>query len=183
MLKMKRFILTFLIVILGLGFAFNDPANGRDYVVGESDVLQITVYDHEDLTSTVRISREGTISFPLLGKVKVLGLTLGQIEDKLAKLLADGYIINPQVSVFIEDFRSRVFYVTGEVQKPDAYKYEDDTTVIKAITIAGGFTGLAAKGGVKIIRKSGTKDEILEKVRMDETVLPNDVIVVPESFF
>lgn len=84
-------------------------------------------------------------------------------------------------SVYIT--KAGVFYVTGEVKKPDAYKYEDGITVIKAVTMGGGFTDKASKGRVKIIRKVGGKEEILEKVNMDEPVMPNDVIVVPESFF
>jgi polysaccharide export outer membrane protein len=76
-----------------------------------------------------------------------------------------------------------VFYVTGEVKKPDAYKYEDGTTVIKAITMGGGFTDKASKGKVKIIRKVDGKETVLERVGMDEPVLPDDVVVVPESFF
>jgi polysaccharide export outer membrane protein len=205
-----------------------------------------------------------------LGEVSVKGLTLPQISQKIASLLSDGYIVNPQVSIFIQEFRSKkafiigevnkpglyvlpgqttllsllseaggltknagdkaiikrkknptdeeesvmtvdlkkliekgdtsldiqimegdsiyipkagLFYVTGEVKKPDAYKYEEGTTVIKAITMGGGFTDKAAKGRVKIIRKINGKEEVLEKVKMDEPVYPDDVIVVPESFF
>lgn len=155
----------------------------QDYRVGEADVLQITVYEHKDLTTTVRVSGEGTITFPLLGQVEVVDQTVTQIAAKLEKLLADGYIINPQVNVFIEDFRSRVYYVTGEVKKPDAYKYEGATSVIKAITIAGGFTEVAAKSKVKILRKHDGREVLIENAAMDEAVFPDDVIVVPESFF
>ena len=158
-------------------------ALAQDYRVGEADVLQITVYEHKDLTSTVRVSGEGTINFPLLGQVQVINLTVTQIADRLEKLLADGYIVNPQVNVFIEDFRSRVYYVTGEVKKPDAYKYDGATTVIKAITIAGGFTEVAAKSKVKILRKENGQEKLIENAAMDEPVLPDDVLVVPESFF
>lgn len=179
---MKRLLYVFFIIGLFCGLNTSFVA-AKDYAVGESDVLQITVYEHEDLTTTARVSREGTITFPLLGKVEVLGLTIGQVEEKLAALLADGYIVNPQVNIFIEDFRSRVFYVTGEVKKPDAYKYEDDTTIIKAITVAGGFTDLAAKNRVKILRKDGDREEVIDRVEMETPVLPNDVVVVPESFF
>jgi polysaccharide export outer membrane protein len=84
-------------------------------------------------------------------------------------------------SVYIS--KAGVFYVTGEVKKPDAYKYEEGTTVIKAVTMGGGFTDRASKGRVKIIRKVRGKEEILERVKMDEPVMPDDVIVVPESFF
>jgi polysaccharide export outer membrane protein len=242
----------------------------QDYIVGEGDVLKITVYDHTDLTTVERVSGDGAILFPLIGEVRVGGLMISEISVKIASLLADGYIIDPQVSVFIEEFRSKkavvigevnnpglyvlhgqitflellskaggltkdagdkavikrksgtseegeerviinmkrlveegdlsgdapimdgdsiyidkagVFYATGEVKKPDAYRYEEGLTVVKAITMAGGFTEKAAAGRVKIMRKKHGKEEILEKVKMDERVLPEDVIIVPESFF
>jgi polysaccharide export outer membrane protein len=259
----------FIVVVL-LVFSLAGISFAQDYVVGEGDVLRIVVYDHDDLTTTARVSGEGVITFPLIGQVEVKGLTLSQIADKITSLLADGYVVNPQVNIFIQEFRSKkafimgevqkpglyvlpgqttfmsllseaggltkdagdkaiikrkanpsdknesvitvnlrrliekgdtsqdvpimdgdsvyitkagVFYVTGEVKKPDAYKYEDGITVIKAITMAGGFTDKASKGRVKILRKVGGKEETLEKLNMDDPVKPNDVLVVPESFF
>ena len=71
----------------------------------------------------------------------------------------------------------------GEVKKPDAYKFEEGTTVIKAATMAGGFTDKASYGRIKIIRKVKGKERIIEKADMDEAVMPDDIIVVPESFF
>lgn len=268
----KNIIRIFFFILLPL-FILLPTANlfpVQDYIVGEGDVLKITVYDHDDLTTVARVSGDGYITFPLIGHVKVSGMTLPLISQKIASLLADGYIINPQVNIFIQEFRSKkafimgevnkpglyvlpgqtsflsliseaggltkdagdkamikrnsntkdknediitidlkrlikegdtsldvpimdgdsvyiekagVFYVTGEVKKPDAYKYEKGTTVIKAITMGGGFTDKASKSRVKIIRKINGEEKVLEKVNMDEPVLPDDVIVVPESFF
>jgi polysaccharide export outer membrane protein len=239
----------------------------QDYVVGERDVLRITVYDHPDLATVARVSGEGTIFFPLLGEVRVSGMTIPQIADKLGTMLANGYIVNPQVIVFIDEFRSKkamiigevskpglyelpgqttflellsraggltkdagekavvkrrveqgertfavdlrrlvekgdttsdmilqdgdsvyiqkagFFYVTGEVKKPDAYKFEEGTSVLKAITMAGGFTDKAAEKRIKIKRKEGGRENTMEKVGLDEVVRPDDVIIVPESFF
>jgi polysaccharide export outer membrane protein len=156
----------------------------QDYRIGESDVLKISVYDHDDLRTTAQVSRDGNITFPLIGKVQVLGLTLGEIEQKLASLLAAGYVVNPQVQILIEGFRGRVFYVTGEVKKADAYKYEDDMTLIRAITVAGGFSDIAAKGRVKVVRKDASGKEVtIERAEFDERILPDDIIIVPESFF
>ncbi len=76
-----------------------------------------------------------------------------------------------------------MFYVTGEVKKPAAYKYDKGTTVIKAITMAGGFTGKAARKGGKIIRTIDGKEVVMTDIKMDVPVLPEDVIVIPESFF
>jgi polysaccharide biosynthesis/export protein len=242
----------------------------QDYVVGQGDVLTITVYDNDDLTTTARVSTSGAISIPLVGQVQVAGLQVSQAGKKISDLYADGYLIDPQVTVFIKEFRSRkatilgevknpglhelqgnisflevvssaggftsgagdvavikrqkngdgtdqdvividlkrlveqgdlsqdlpiqngdriyvkkasVFYVSGEVKKPDAYKYEQGTTIIKAITLAGGFSDKASTGKVRIVRKEGDKETVFDAVKMDETVLPDDVIVVPESFF
>lgn len=250
-------------LIIPLSFA-------QDYIIGEGDVLQITVYDHPDLATTARVSAEGTILFPLIGRVKVADLTTSNISKTISGLLADGYVVDPQVSVFIREFRSQkatiigqvnvpglynlqgyttfleilskaggltkdasdkaivkrqpdspdksesiitidlkrliemgdtsldipimdgdniyitkagLFYVTGEVKKPDAYKYEEGTTVIKAITMAGGFTDKASAGRIKIIRVVNGKEVTIEKVETYEPVLPDDVIVIPLSFF
>ncbi|HEB02480.1 MAG TPA: periplasmic polysaccharide biosynthesis/export protein, partial [Nitrospirae bacterium] len=79
--------------------------------------------------------------------------------------------------------KAGLIFVTGEVKRPDAYKFEDDTSVIKAITMAGGFTDKASAGRVKIIRKVDGKERIVDNVNMDDPVLSGDVIVIPESFF
>lgn len=267
-MKFKNYFLLSLVSILI--FCDVSVSLAQDYIIGEGDVLRITVYDHDDLTTTARVSGEGIIIFPLIGEVEVKGLTLPQITQKISSLLADGFIVAPQVNIFIQEFRSKkafimgevlkpglfvlpgqttflallseaggltkdagdkaiikrktnlsekkekiitidlkrlieqgvtsldisimdgdsvyitkagVFYVTGEVKKPDAYKYEEGTTAIKAITMAGGFTDRASKGRIKIIRKVDGKEDVIEKVKMDEPVLPDDVIIVPESFF
>jgi polysaccharide export outer membrane protein len=84
-------------------------------------------------------------------------------------------------SVFIS--KSGVFYVNGKVNRPGSYRYEENLTLIKAISIAGGFSDEAAKNSVNIIRKINGQKTVLEKVPMDEQILSDDVIVVPESFF
>jgi len=158
-------------------------ACAEDYILGEGDVLKITVYDNPDLTTVERITGAGTMHFPLIGEVKLAGLTISQATKKIAERLADGYINSPQVNLFVQEYRISKIFVTGEVKKPDGYKFEPGTTVLRAITLAGGFSDKASTGRVKIIRKTKNREETLEKVRMDEPVLPGDVIVVPESFF
>lgn len=243
------------------------PLYPQDYVVGERDVLRVTVYDHPDLTTVGRVSGEGTFFFPFLGEVKVKGLTIPQIAATIRTQLADGYIVNPQVSVFIEEYRSRkvllvgevmrpgpyelagpttllellsragplagnagdeaiikrkqsegeqaikidlgrliekgdtsidlmlqdgdsiyipkagVFYVHGEVKSPNVYKFKEGLTVIKAITMAGGFTDIASPKRIRIKRNENGKEVTLEKVGFDELVKADDVIIVPESLF
>ncbi len=245
-------------------------ADQQDYLVGAGDVIKISVYDNPDLSSVCRISTDGSIQFPLVGTVPLAGLTIEGVTRQIEQLLADGYLVNPQVSVFIEEYRSKkvviighvanpgvyelrgqthllelismagglrenagdqvtinrketadgqqqkvlrinlqallssgdpslnpqildqdsvfidkagMFYVTGEVEKPASYKFEEGTTVLKAISMSGGFTKIAAKNRVRIVRIIDGKEQLLEKVSMQEPLLPDDVIVVPESFF
>jgi protein involved in polysaccharide export with SLBB domain len=178
---------TFTIALLALlttistSLAIADTA--AEYTVDEGDILSINVYSHDDMTTKVRISGEGNITFPLLGRVMVAGLTTQQISEKLTGALADGYLINPQVNVFIEEFRIQNVFISGQVKKPDAYQYELDMTLIKVITLAGGFTDLASKNKVRIVRTVDGKEITISKTKMAEAIKPGDVIIVPESFF
>lgn len=156
-------------------------ARSQDYTLGPRDLLKITVYDHKDLETRVRVSEDGKITFPLLGEVRAAGLTVQGLERNLTKMLADGYIVNPHVGVFVEEFRV-VVYVTGEVRKPGSYPYEAGMTVLKAITLAGGLTDKAASARTQIIRKTEGKETTI-RVKMEDSIQPEDVIVIPESFF
>jgi len=174
----------------------------QDYTIRERDVLKITVYEHPDLSLNVRVSSDGTISFPLIGNIKVSGFTEKDVQEKIRSLLADGFIVNPQVSVIVEEYKD-FFYVTGEVKKPGAYQYEEGMNVLKAVTLAGGFTDKASKRRIKIMRmeqnRNGTapadfstdtsnsenhnNNAVEIKVKLEDHVEPNDIIIVPESFF
>lgn len=110
----------------------------QDYIIGEGDILKITVYDHEDLTTVARVSGEGVIVFPLIGQVEVKGLTLSQITQNISVLLTDGYVVNPQVSIFIQEFRSKKAFIMGEVNKPGLYVLPWQTTLLSVLSEAGG---------------------------------------------
>ena len=170
-------------LIISLALSLVTAAYGDDYVLGEGDIVKITVYDNPDLTTVERISGAGSIQFPLLGEIRISGLTISKATKIISDRLADGYIVSPQVNIFLQEYRTSKIYINGEVKKADAYKYEAGMTVLRLVTMAGGFSDKAATGRVKIIRKNNNKEEILEKVKMDEPVLPGDMIVVPESFF
>lgn len=178
----RNFVITipFLCLLLWSALAIGAES---DYQIGPSDVLKITVYDHPDLTTIDRVDNEGNILFPLAGRVRVGGLTTASASQAIAANLNADYIVNPQVAVFVEEFRSRVVYVTGQVNRPSAFTVGPDTTVIQAITMAGGFTPLAAQGKIKIIRKVNGTEKVLKKVPLHEKLLPEDVMVIPESFF
>jgi polysaccharide export outer membrane protein len=152
----------------------------QEYIIGEGDLLRITVYDNPDLTSEARVS-DGKITFPLIGEVVINDMTVSEAEKKIASLLANGYLKKPHVSVFILEFKKTV-YVNGEVRNPGAYKLMKGLTVHKAITLAGGFTSKASEGRIKIIRRT-EKGEKTINAKMDDILEPDDIILVPESYF
>jgi polysaccharide export outer membrane protein len=116
-----------------------------DYVIGPQDVLTVTVYDHADLSGKFSVEADGTLTFPLIGRVKAAGLTLRVLEDRLKTQFADGYLRNPQVAVSIDEYKSQRVFVMGEVRGPGAYQLTGDMTVIEALAKAGGVTQTAAE--------------------------------------
>lgn len=263
-----------LILVAVLMQVFPPAARSNQYTVGTGDTLHINVFGHPDLNQTIEVDAEGMIVFPLLGQLEVAGRSVADLSRALTDKLGAGYIINPQVTVVVEDYRSRkasilgkvnkpglyelkgrttllemistagglaldagqfayvtrqepdneasvegrqeviridlkklveagettqniliqdgdsVFisnmekiYVTGEVKSNGAYPYEEGLTVIMALTNAGGLTNTASASRIRIIRKANGEEQVIHRVKMDDPVLPEDVIVVPESFF
>jgi len=171
-------------VILIIVLFIAAPISGQDFKVGSGDRLTITVYDHDDLSMTVRISEEGTIKVPFLGNVSVAGLTTAEIAKKLTmEFVTQEYLVNPQITVYIDEYKSRKASILGEVNRPGRYELEEDTTIMILVTMASGFSPKASKKCANIIRKVDGKKVIFEKVAMDELVLPGDIVVIPESFF
>lgn len=166
----------------------------HSYRIGGADLLQITVYQEDDLGRKVRVSPEGIITFPLIGRVSVLGLSVAGAEEAMTKRLKR-FLINPQVSIFIEDYGNKTIYVLGEVKKPGSYPLptEAPLTVLEAITLAGGFTEYASIDRTRIIRKGDRGKQTIDieisaimkkgDKSKDLTLKPNDVVYIPESFF
>jgi polysaccharide biosynthesis/export protein len=126
-----------------------------DYTIGAQDVLTITVYDQADLSGKFTVDPDGTLTFPLLGRLKAAGHTLRALEDDLKKRLSDGYLRNPQVSVTVEQFRSQRIFVMGEVRSPGAYQLTGDMTIIEAIARAGSTTLQASDEAMIVRPKAG----------------------------
>src|SRR5438094_858632 len=150
------------------------------YRLGANDVIKVQVYGEDALTTETRVGGDGKISVPLLGVLEVKGLTVKETAELIAKRLADGFLKNPRVVIYITKYRN--FFVSGEVKNPGGYPYEEGLTVLKAVTLAGGLTNRASEGRIKIIRLKGKAEETIP-VDMDDPVFPDDVIVVPQSFF
>ena len=109
-----------------------------DYNIGPEDLLEISVFEVEKLNKTVRVSSHGNISLPLLGVLRVKGLTANQLERELRDLLAEKYLQDPQVSVFIKEYRSQRISVMGAVEKPSAYEVTGGRTILDMLAMAGG---------------------------------------------
>ncbi len=150
------------------------------YRLGANDVIKVQVYGEDALTTETRVGGDGKISVPLLGVLEVKGLTVKETAELIAKRLADGFLKNPRVVIYITKYRN--FFVSGEVKNPGGYPYEEGLTVLKAVTLAGGFTNRASEGRIKIKRLKGKVEETI-LAKLDDLIFPDDVIVVPESFF
>jgi polysaccharide export outer membrane protein len=100
-------------------------------------VLAITVFGEEDLSRRYTVDSDGTIDFPLVGRVKAGGLTLREIEDALVKRLAGGFLVKPQVSVDIAEYRSKSVFIVGEVRSPGSYPIKGNMSLIEVLALAG----------------------------------------------
>jgi polysaccharide biosynthesis/export protein VpsN len=180
------FLSSLLVLPILLNFFSQNAAAGAtktglpDYVLGTGDEIRIQVYDEEDLYLETRVSDRGTISYPFLGEIKVTGLTPNQLGETITSRLKGDYLIHPKVSVDIMEYRE--FYVNGEVEDPGGFPFQPGVTVRKAISIAGGFKERASKEKINVIHDDDPNGEP-KPIRLDEFILPGDIITVEESFF
>ncbi|MDR4503365.1 MAG: polysaccharide export protein [Candidatus Scalindua sp.] len=123
----------------------------EEYHIGSDDILTIQVWDNDDLNRVVEVSKDGAFTFPLIGKVHSAGLTLFELENHLKKRLSDGYLVKPEVSVGIQQYRNQKVFLLGEIQKPGSYVLKRKTHILELISMAGGFTDLAGRV-IKIVR-------------------------------
>lgn len=158
--------------------------------LGAGDVIDVRVYMEDALSGLYRVSSDGTFNFPLVGEVHAEGLTSGQLANELATRLRDGYIRNPQVSVFIKEFQSKKIVVLGAVQKPGAFTYEDQMTAVQALSLAGGLKPVAAKNSAVLTRRVDGEEKRFT-LRLEDIGLgraqnpklqPGDILFVPESW-
>ena len=174
--------------------SISELQNSQDYLLQAGDLVEIKVYKEDDMDRTLRIATNGSITFPLIGNVKIAGLTVSSAEQKLERALQT-YIKTPSVSFLIQEYANKTVYVLGQVKKPSSISItpEKTMTLLEAITSAGGFTDVAAISKVKILRmENGEKKSIevdVSKItkegnkQYDVPLKPSDVVYVPQSFF
>jgi polysaccharide export outer membrane protein len=159
--------------------------------IGIDDTFEVRVYGEAELTGTFRVATDGTVDYPLAGRLQVAGLRSGELQALLVSKLKDRYLKDPQVIVSLKERNSQKISVLGQVSKPGQVPYYPNMTIVDAIASAGGFTGIAAKNSVNLRREMAGKIEmhtypvadISEGRSPNVTVLPGDVIVVAERVF
>ena len=163
----------------------------HSYTIGPQNVIQIKIFGEAGVNQIYRVDERGLITHALVGRIKLGGLTVFQAEKLMEEKLAGDYILSPHVTIFVMEHSH--FSVLGEVRKPGNYEILGRTSVIEAISMAGGFTPVANQGAVKIIRKSGGKEATIHvdttkitgqgDTSEDAYVDADDVVVIPKSFF
>lgn len=163
-----------------------------DTTLGAGDVFDVRVFGEEELSQTFRAASDGSINFPLLGTVVVVGLTPSEVSHKLESGLREQqYLKNPQVSVFVKEYKSKKVSVLGQVKKPGTLQYEDGMSIVEAIAAAGGFNSLARGNDTTVTRVIGGKKrrfhipvKSIGEGRVANFVLqPGDIIFVPKRVF
>ena len=170
--------------------AMTDPAR----VLSPNDVILLTVYGEDDLTTKTIIDKNGMVMLPLLGQVKISGLTVGQATKQIQQLYDKDYLVKPQVNLIVEQFALRRFSVLGQVQRPGSFDFPQNDTVnlLEAIAMGGGYTRLGSPSKVTVRRLENgvTKVYHLDAGKMASVqtekpfeILPNDVVDVGERTF
>lgn len=161
------------------------------YVIGPADTLAITVVGEPDLTNKYRVDTDGTITMPYISRIPVAGSTVAEIQARIATLLKDGYLQNPQVLIDVDQYKSRSVLVVGEVRSPGKVQLTGLTmSLLEALALAGSPTASAANEVIVVhTPKPGEKpaepitvnrkDLELGRAGLDITLQDGDIINVP----
>jgi protein involved in polysaccharide export with SLBB domain len=189
-MKFRKLIICIILIFAVLELSIK----AEEYKVGIGDILDIRILSPDPSQYQATVSPSGDISVPYLGSVRIKDKTITEIQQNIQYRLANGYLKYCVVTVSLIESRSRNFTISGEIVRPGTYPLGENTTVLKAISIAGGFTRFGSKSKVRVLRQRPdrpgyTKIEIdVGKVmdgdaRADIVLEPGDIIVVSESFF
>ncbi|MBZ0220432.1 MAG: polysaccharide biosynthesis/export family protein [Candidatus Methylomirabilis sp.] len=192
----SRHILKTLTIALFALFLANTPAyasgeaGGPEYQIGPEDLLEIVVWRNTELSRQVTVRPDGRITLPLIGELTAAGLTPEELRAEIVERLKEYQQSAVVASVIVQSVNSYRIYVLGQVQVPGSYTLKSRTTVLQALSLAGGFSQFASKNKIVLIRKrsDGLDDKIQvkfndlvydEKSRANEYLLPGDTIFVP----
>jgi polysaccharide export outer membrane protein len=168
-------------------------AAAMDYVLQPSDLLNVQVFQEENLKRDVRVSQEYSITLPLIGTVDLKGKSLRQAEDLIRDLYNRDFLVNPQVNVVVIEYAKRTVNVIGSVNQPGAvlFPQEQGLTLLDAISRAGGFNRFANRKEVKLTRTNADGKTDTYIINVDDLIkgrssnnwplLVNDIIFVSEN--
>jgi len=168
----------------------------QDYVIGPGDALQVFVWGHDDLTSTVQVRPDGEISTPLVEDMRAAGRTPTELAREVETVLEE-YVRSPTVTIIVQQFvgeYERQIRVVGQAAEPQALAYRNGMTLLDVMIAVGGLSEFASGNKAKIVRRPPGGEEIVINVRISDLlnkgdmqqnvrVLPGDVLIIPESMF
>ena len=149
------------------------------YRLGSGDRVRVSVFRHEDLSGEFALDGAGNFAMPLIGEINAYGLTTRELEERIVAKMREGYLIDPQVSVEVLNYRP--FYILGEVKSPGSYPYQNNMTVLNAVALAGGFSYRARQNSF-LLQRGGSNTAAMA-VSGDTPLLPGDIVTVQERFF
>lgn len=164
------------------------------YVLTPGDSIQVTVFQEEELSRMSRVGENGAVYLPLIGMVKLGGLTVPQAVQTVEELLRKDYLVNPQVTISVMQFATKQITILGQVARPGVYEIpaRQNVDVLQAIGMAGGYTRIASPSRITVKRNEGGQESVfkVDGKRMASregegafSVMPGDVITVGESIF
>lgn len=169
----------------------DDVAKNEKYIIGAGDVLEISVWNHPELTKEVSVRPDGWISLPLAGEVPAGGMSPGGLSETIKEKLLQ-YLKDPNVSVIVSKYKSKKILVLGEVKKPGMYQYEGGLTAFEAIGLAAGYNSHAQLKSILIVRNPYSKPvfyvanlyKVIHNADMRDnlSLLPGDIVYVPQNF-
>jgi polysaccharide export outer membrane protein len=158
------------------------------YTIGPGDTLEISVWRDESLSRDVIVPPDGMISFPLIGDINIIGMTVGQLRQTVTKKLGD-YVPDATVTVILKTFNSLRAFVIGKVQSPGMYAISLDTNVMQVLSMAGGLNPYASENSIHVLRQGKTGpvkipfrySDVLKGRNLEQniTLKRGDVIVIP----
>jgi protein involved in polysaccharide export with SLBB domain len=163
------------------------------YVLSPNDMVLVKVYQEVDLETSMRIARDGTATFPLIGAIQIGGKTVDQAARLIRDLLDKDFLVNPQVTLTVMEYAKRRFTVLGQVQKPGAFEIpnEESITLLEAIAMAGGYSRLANPSRITVTRSIGDRKISINVDGKTQAkgntapieIRPDDTITVDERIF
>ncbi len=157
--------------------------------LGPGDKFNLRVFHEPELSGAFTVSPDGTINYPYIGRISVIGKTCADLEGEITQGLRQGFLADPAVSCTITEYTSKQIFIFGDVKSPGAYPYRSRATIVEAIALAGGFEVRAQRNEILLTRQSSGEplqvkvpvQDIVEGRRRNLLLMPGDIIFVPRS--